>query len=195
MFRRGEGDERHEPIQPREIATPRGEKPEVTTVAKGAHLDGNLISAGSLQIDGEVTGKITADGDVRLSPQSRVEADIEADNVVVAGSFKGNITAKSRAELSRGGRVDGNITSKTLIVAEGAFFSGQSVMDAQPTQPGGGRRPPERPTAAGAPSVDVGAPSGGGGSSPPETSPTGPIAPGGAQGASGPDSEATRTGT
>jgi adhesin HecA-like repeat protein len=135
MFRRGD-DERHDPIQAHEVATPAETASrasgaggsEVTIVGQGARLDGTLVSAGSLRIDGQVKGKIKAEGDVTLSSQSRVEADIEAQNVVVAGQFKGNIVATSKAELARGGRVEGNVTSKSLVVAEGAIFSGQSVM-------------------------------------------------------------------
>ncbi len=101
---------------------------EVTVLGQGARLEGTLVSAGSLRIDGQIKGKIKAEGDVTLSPQSKVDADIEAQNVTVAGSFKGNINAKGRAELAKGGRVEGNVTSKTLVVAEGAQFSGQSIM-------------------------------------------------------------------
>jgi cytoskeletal protein CcmA (bactofilin family) len=103
---------------------------EVTIVGAGARLDGNLVSAGSLRIDGQVKGQINADGDVSLSPQSQVEADIRAQNVSVAGRFKGNIVVKGKAHLARGGRIDGNITSKSLIVEEGGTFHGQSIMDA-----------------------------------------------------------------
>lgn len=117
---------------------------EVTIVGVGARLEGNVVSAGSLRIDGQVKGQINADGDVELSPQSQVEADIRAQNVSVAGRFKGNILVKGKAHLARGGRVDGNITSKTLVVEEGGVFHGQSVMD------GGG-------------SAGAGAPSGGSG--------------------------------
>ena len=102
---------------------------EVTVVGQGARLEGTIVSAGSLRIDGQVKGQVRADGDVMLSPQSQVEADINAENVVVAGRFKGNITVKGKAELARGGRIDGNITSKTLVVQEGGIFSGQSNMD------------------------------------------------------------------
>ena len=102
---------------------------EVTVVGVGARLDGNVVSAGSLRIDGQVKGQINADGDVTLSPQSQVEADIRAQNVSVAGRFKGNIAVKGKAHLARGGRVDGNITSKTLVVEEGGVFHGQSIMD------------------------------------------------------------------
>jgi cytoskeletal protein CcmA (bactofilin family) len=111
---------------------------EVTIVGQGARLEGTIVSAGSLRIDGQVKGQINADGDVMLSPQSQVEADIRADNVVVAGRFKGNIVVKGKTELARGGRIDGNITSKTLVVQEGGMFSGQSNMDQGSTasQPG-----------------------------------------------------------
>lgn len=115
-----------------------GSGSEVTVVGQGARLDGTVVSTGSLRIDGRVTGKINADGDVLLSSNSQVEADIQAQNVTVAGRFKGNIVAKGTAELARGGRVEGNITSKSLMVAEGAFFSGQSVMDQQGSARAGG---------------------------------------------------------
>ncbi len=104
---------------------------EVTIVGHGAKLEGTVVSAGSLRIDGQVKGQINADGDVMLTPSSQVEADIRAQNVAVAGRFKGNIHVKGRAEIAKGGRVDGNITSKTLVVEEGAIFQGQSVMDQQ----------------------------------------------------------------
>jgi cytoskeletal protein CcmA (bactofilin family) len=102
---------------------------EVTIVGAGARLEGNVVSAGNLRIDGQVKGQINAEGDVALSPQSQVEADIRAQNVSVAGRFKGSIIVKGKAHLARGGRIDGNITSKTLVVEEGGVFHGQSIMD------------------------------------------------------------------
>ena len=105
------------------------ESSEVTIVGAGARLEGNVISAGSLRIEGQVKGQINAEGDVELAPQSQVEADIQAQNVTVGGRFRGNISVKNKAHLSRGGRVDGNITAKALVIEEGAVFHGQSIMD------------------------------------------------------------------
>jgi cytoskeletal protein CcmA (bactofilin family) len=82
---------------------------EVTIIGQGAKLDGTVVSAGSLRIDGQVKGQINADGDVGLSPQCQVEADIRAQNV--------------------------SITAKTLVVEEGGIFHGQSIMEGQ-TPPG-----------------------------------------------------------
>jgi cytoskeletal protein CcmA (bactofilin family) len=103
---------------------------EVTIVGAAAKLEGTVVSAGSLRIDGQVKGQIQADGEVTLSSQSQVEADIRAQNVSIAGRFKGNIVVKGKAHLARGGRIEGNITSKTLVVEEGGVFHGQSLMDA-----------------------------------------------------------------
>jgi cytoskeletal protein CcmA (bactofilin family) len=139
MFRRGEAEEKHPvPIDPKEVHMKETPGSEVTVIGQGARIEGTLVSAGSLRIDGQVKGKINADGDVALSSQSQVEADIDAQNASVAGRFKGNIVVKNKAELAKGGRVDGNITCKVLAIAEGATFSGQSIMDQQGGQ-GGGR--------------------------------------------------------
>lgn len=118
---------------------------EVTIVGQGAKLEGTVVSAGSLRIDGQVKGQVNADGDVMLSPQSQVEADIRAQNVSVAGRFKGSIVVKGRAEIARGGRVDGNITSKTLVVEDGAIFQGQSTMDQQAAQAQAAQAAPPQP--------------------------------------------------
>jgi cytoskeletal protein CcmA (bactofilin family) len=123
---------------------------EVTIVGKGARLEGNVVSAGNLRIDGQVKGQINAEGDVALSPQSQVEADIRAQNVSVAGRFKGSIQVKGKAHLARGGRIDGNITSKTLVVEEGGVFHGQSIMDgAAATAQAQAERAPQKTDGAG----------------------------------------------
>jgi cytoskeletal protein CcmA (bactofilin family) len=123
----GGGRDRHQETGGRAMADQQGG--EVTIVGQGAKLEGTVVSAGSLRIDGQVKGQVNADGDVMLSPQGIVEADIRAQNVSIAGRFKGSIVVKGRAEIMRGGRVDGNVTSKTLVVEEGAVFQGQSIMD------------------------------------------------------------------
>jgi cytoskeletal protein CcmA (bactofilin family) len=128
-----------------------GQGTEVTVIGQGARLEGTIVSAGSLRIDGQVKGKIQADGDVMLSPTSSVEADITSTNVTVSGKFKGNITVKATAELARGGRVDGNITSKTLVISEGGVFCGQSLMDQGSAAAAAGSNPPGAAKPAGPP--------------------------------------------
>ena len=102
---------------------------EMTVLARGARLEGTLVSVESIRIDGEAQGKIAARGDAILSSHSHVEADIRAQNVVSGGTLKGNITARTKTELAEGGRVEGTIRAKVLVVGEGALFSGQANID------------------------------------------------------------------
>ena len=130
IWKREDAEAAHQPPPPERKDRQMADNGEVTIVGATAKLEGNVVSAGSLRIDGQVKGQINADGDVTLSPQSQVEADIRAQSVSIAGRFKGNIVVKAKAHLARGGRIDGNITSKTLVVEEGGIFHGQSIMDA-----------------------------------------------------------------
>jgi len=107
----------------------------MTVVGRGTRLEGTLVSVESIRIDGQAKGRIAARGDVVLSPDSHVEADIQAQNVVTGGTLKGSITARTMTEVTDGGRVEGTIRSKALVVSEGALFSGQASIDLQGTPP------------------------------------------------------------
>src|SRR6266508_2520068 len=129
MTRQRHRDGDHDSVQPTELGIKDSLGPETTVVGRGAEVDGTLVSAESIRIDGKAKGKIAARGDVILSSSSHVEADIQAQNVVMGGTLKGNITARTKTELTPGGRLDGKIWSKVLVVQEGALFFGQSNMD------------------------------------------------------------------
>lgn len=114
----------------------------VTVIGSGARLEGNLIAAASLRIEGTVNGTITAEGDVIVAPEAEVAADIKATNATLGGRYKGNVSATGTIELTSTARVEGNLTSRTLVVNSGAVFSGQSIMD------GGAKKPTPVPSPA-----------------------------------------------
>src|SRR5438093_1305984 len=61
------------------------DRSQVSVVGPGTKIEGTVVAAGSLRVEGEVKGKITAEGEVALSPQGRVEARIEAGSLTLAG--------------------------------------------------------------------------------------------------------------
>ena len=107
----------------------------VTVIGNGARLEGNLIAAASLRIEGTVTGTITADGDVIVAPEAEVSADIKSTNTTLGGHYTGNVVATGTIELTSTARVEGNLTCRSLIVNQGAIFSGQSIMDSGVKKP------------------------------------------------------------
>jgi cytoskeletal protein CcmA (bactofilin family) len=130
MSRRGRRRGGRGPDEPSEPGFKETLGPEMTVLGRGARLEGTLVSAESIRIDGQAKGRIAARGDVILSSDSHVEADIQAQNVVTGGTLKGSITARTMTEVE-GGRVEGTIRSKALVVREGALFSGQASVDLQ----------------------------------------------------------------
>jgi cytoskeletal protein CcmA (bactofilin family) len=155
--------QRPESIQP----LPRsGADQTVTVIGSGARLEGNLIAAASLRIEGTVSGTITAEGDVIIAPEADVAADIRATNATLGGHYKGNVTASGTIELTSTARVEGNLTSRSLVINQGAIFSGQSIMG-DGTKKQGSSAPVSSPSSS--PSLSSASPSS---SSPSSSSPS-----------------------
>ena len=92
------------------------ETSEVSVVGPGTRIEGTVVAAGSLRVEGEVKGKITAEREVTLSPKGRVEANIQAGSIVLAGQVKGNLAAKGNVSLPADSRLDGNIRAHNVDV-------------------------------------------------------------------------------
>src|SRR5439155_2313747 len=75
------------------------EERDVSVVGRGAHVEGSLVSTGSLWIAGRMTGEISVEGQVTVAPDSEVEADIKAGSINLAGRVNGNLTAPGSVEL------------------------------------------------------------------------------------------------
>jgi cytoskeletal protein CcmA (bactofilin family) len=92
------------------------DRSEISVVGRGTRIEGTVVAAGSLRVEGEVKGKITAEQEVSLSAQGRVEANIEATNIILAGRVRGDITAKADVSLPADSHLDGNIRAHNVEV-------------------------------------------------------------------------------
>jgi cytoskeletal protein CcmA (bactofilin family) len=89
---------------------------EVSVVGRGTRIEGTVVAAGSLRVEGEVKGKITAERDVTLSSQGRVEANIQATSITLAGQVRGDLTASGDVSLPAESRLDGHIRARNVGV-------------------------------------------------------------------------------
>ena len=111
-------------------------------------LEGNVVSAGSLRIDGQVKGQINADGDVVLSPQSQVEADIRSQNVSVAGRFTGQHPRQGQgAPGARAGGSTGTSRRRPSSSKRAASSTGRATWTPEPGRARRRRRPRSSPPA------------------------------------------------
>lgn len=100
-----------------------------TLIGKDTVFQGNITATGTIRIDGEFKGELKAKGDLVIGDTGKVEANIEARNVLIAGYLKGNIHASGRVDLAPSAKLYGDMKVKNLIIEEGALFKGNCIMD------------------------------------------------------------------
>ncbi len=115
-----------------------------TLLGSALALRGELAAREDVCIEGEFEGQIRVSGaGVLIGASGRVNAKVEADEIVVEGRIEGDLLARERVVIRRTGRVTGNIETLRLLIEDGAIFCGRVEM----ARPGEARvnRPAARP--------------------------------------------------
>lgn len=94
----------------------------------GASFDGRLTFEGTVRIGGNFQGEIFTNDTLVINPGAKVEAQIEADVVIISGAVKGNIFARSRVIMHPPAIFKGTVTTPSLRIDEGVVFEGASYM-------------------------------------------------------------------
>ena len=91
-------------------------------------IEGEIQGNEDLHVEGHFKGSIKITGDIFIGPTGIVEADIEADNIIVQGQISGNVLARKQLQLQSSGRLLGDCAALTIDIKEGALFEGRSTM-------------------------------------------------------------------
>jgi cytoskeletal protein CcmA (bactofilin family) len=98
-------------------------------IAQGTRIQGDLLFAEGLRIDGEVAGNVRAvvEGASLLivSEVASVQGSIEADHVIINGHVKGPVMARQLLELQPKARIEGDVSYRAIEMHQGATIEGQ----------------------------------------------------------------------
>lgn len=94
----------------------------------GASFEGRLTFEGTVQIGGEFRGEIFTKDALVINRGSYVNAQIEADTVIISGRVEGNIFARRRVIMNPPAVFKGTVTTPSLRIDEGVVFEGASYM-------------------------------------------------------------------
>lgn len=123
------------------VGTPRSsDRSAPSVIGPDLTINGNLISKGEVQVDGEVQGDIHATYIV-VGERARITGGIIAEEVVVRGHVMGSIRGK-RVMLQSSSHVEGDVYHQSLAIEQGAFFEGKSRRSDDPLA---GAAKPEAP--------------------------------------------------
>ncbi len=102
----------------------------LTIIGEGVVINGSLFSPGITRIDGRVTGEITAEKELIIGKEGKVEARIKTKDATIAGNFKGNMIASGEVEITSTGKFVGNLIQKDamLTIEKGGIFKGESAI-------------------------------------------------------------------
>ncbi len=110
-------------------------EPSEVLLGPGAAFDGLVVFEGGVRVDGHLRGRVIGTGTLWVGEAGRVEARIEADEVVVAGEVVGEVRAGRRIELRSTARVRAALDAPRLVLEEGSIFEGRcsAGADADPS--------------------------------------------------------------
>lgn len=95
---------------------------------EGAKFEGKLTFEGTVRIGGEFSGEIFTHDTLIINAGAKVEAQIEAENVILSGNLTGSIFARQRVVMHPPAVFKGTVTTPSLRIDEGVVFEGASYM-------------------------------------------------------------------
>src|ERR1700722_5653651 len=107
--------------QPRQAPAP---APTTTVFGKSMKIIGEVTSDEELYLDGDLDGKLNLRNRLTVGPNSKVNANIKAQEIIVFGTIKGNVESESRVSLRTGASIVGDIKTAGIVIEDGAYFKG-----------------------------------------------------------------------
>ena len=109
---------------------PRPNESSMSIIGPGMRIKGDLVTEGTVRIEGTIEGTIRAGKAVVIGKEGEVIGDVVTQDAVVGGRVRGTLTAESRLELQATAQIEGQISARAqhLVLEEGCRFNGQVQM-------------------------------------------------------------------
>jgi cytoskeletal protein CcmA (bactofilin family) len=107
----------HQQAAPAPASTP-------TVFGRSMKIIGEVTSDEELYLDGDLDGKLNLNNRLTVGPNSKVNANIKAQEIIVFGTIKGNVESESRVSLRTGASIVGDIKTAGIVIEDGAYFKG-----------------------------------------------------------------------
>jgi cytoskeletal protein CcmA (bactofilin family) len=95
-------------------------------VSQGIKIKGEIHGSEDLFVDGTLQGKIhITEGTVTVGPNGRVNAEIDAREIIVRGEVTGTLKAKERVQIWSSGKAIGDVQTRRIAIEDGAVLRGR----------------------------------------------------------------------
>lgn len=106
----------------------------LTVISPNVRIVGDIVSQGSVHVDGEIDGNLTCQS-LTVGEGARISGEVTAESVKVHGILNGKINSPT-ISIARTAKVSGDLFHETLEIEMGAYFEGHCIRrpNAPPTE-------------------------------------------------------------
>ena len=104
-------------------------------LSKKFNIVGEIEGNEDLHVEGRFKGSIKISGNILVGPTGVVDAEVEAENIIIQGKINGNVLARHQLEIQSLGQLIGDCSAQSIDIKEGAIFEGRSNMLKQVASP------------------------------------------------------------
>jgi len=81
-------------------------------LCKKVNITGEIQGNEDLHVEGRFKGSIKITGNIFIGPTGVVDADVEAENIIIQGKINGNVLARQRLEIQSLGQLIGDCSAQ-----------------------------------------------------------------------------------
>ena len=100
----------------------------ITLLAKGVELRGEIKVEGTVRIDGRLEGAVHTNGEIIVGEDGVVKGAISVGSLISSGRIEATVTATGRVQLLKTAILIGEVDCPIMLMEEGAKFQGVSDM-------------------------------------------------------------------
>ncbi|MDR0996976.1 MAG: polymer-forming cytoskeletal protein [Zoogloeaceae bacterium] len=104
---------------------------QISLIAQGTKIEGNIFFTGDLQIDGEVCGQVrslSSGSRVGVSEHGIINGEVDAARLSVNGEINGPVKATEFLEMQPKARITGDVSYAIIEIQQGAVIEGRLLL-------------------------------------------------------------------
>lgn len=99
-----------------------------TIIGESVHVKGNFESNGNIVINGALEGEIKTKGAILVGDKSKINANIEAEEMIAKGEINGNIKINGYLAVGELAKIIGDIECVQISIEKGAEINGKVLI-------------------------------------------------------------------
>jgi cytoskeletal protein CcmA (bactofilin family) len=122
-------------LGPDGAATTKAGASKETLIGENITIEGTVHAKEDIIMEGRIKGTLEARSHrITIGPKGHIEADVDAEDVVISGKMIGNIVAHNKVQITREADFTGSILAKRIAIEDGANIKATIELEKQERQ-------------------------------------------------------------